>query len=276
MKGFVIKLIGGKYTVKTETGIVECKPLGIFRHRNFSPKVGDRVIVEKDTIVKVEDRVNDLIRPNVANIDKVFVITSVVEPDLNLNLLDRLISMIEWMNIKIVLVFTKVDLVSISTYKNIFDYYENLGYKIYFMPTDKEKIVEEVNDNICVVAGQSGVGKSTMINLFDSSFKIKTDGISKALGRGKHTTRHTELLSVGSGYIADTPGFGTLDLEMDLPSLAHSFREFFETKCKFNTCLHIKEPGCKVKEKVKEGQILQSRYDNYLLFASEINSKKKY
>ena len=124
-----------------------------------------------------------------------------------------------------------------------------------------------------MVAGQSGVGKSTLINLFDN-FKIKTDEISKALGRGKHTTRCSELLPVGNGYIADTPGFGTVDLDMDLVSLSQTFIEFFECKCKFNPCLHLNEPQCSVKQKVDNKEILQSRYDNYLDFVKEIKSKK--
>jgi ribosome biogenesis GTPase len=115
-----------------------------------------------------------------------------------------------------------------------------------------------------------------MINKFDSLFNIKTDAISQALGRGKHTTRHTELLRVGSGWIADTPGFGTLDLDMDVVSLSHTFREFFNTKCRFAKCTHLAEPGCLVKEKVEKGIILKSRYENYQNYVIEINSKKKY
>lgn len=276
MKGLIIKAISGEYTVKTEDKIIVCKPLGIFRHRNISPKVGDHVVVENNTIVDIEDRITDLIRPSVSNVDKVFIITSLTEPELNLNLLDRLISVIEWMNIEIVLIYTKIDLIDIDHFANIINYYKGLGYNSYIMPGDIDKIINEVNDHICVVAGQSGVGKSSMINKIDSNFNIKTDIISKALGRGKHTTRHTELLEVGTGYIADTPGFGTLDFEMDVVSLSHSFKEFFNTKCKFNKCLHLKEPGCMVKEKVEKNIIMKSRYENYLLFVNEINSKKKY
>ena len=276
MKGLIIKSISGTYTVKLEDKTIVCKPLGIFRHQQITPKVGDIVEVEDNIIISIDERKNDLIRPFVANIDKVFIITSFVEPNINLNLLDRLISMVEWENMQIILVFTKIDLTDIKMHQNVIDYYKNLDYPVYLLPGDNAKIIAEVNDNICVVAGQSGVGKSTMINTFDVSFDIKTDEISYALGRGKHTTRHTELLPVGSGWIADTPGFGTLDLNMDLLSLSHTFREFFSTKCKFSKCLHIAEPECKVKEKVEKGIILKSRYENYLNFVNEINSKKKY
>lgn len=273
MQGLIIKIISGDYFVKVNDEIIKCKPLGVFRHKKVTPKVGDIVEVEDNTITKIQERKNELIRPVVANIDKVFIVTSLVEPDLNLNLLDRIICQAEYNNIEIILVFTKVDLTDPNKYNNIFDYYKSLSYKIYLAPNDFELIKKEINDNVCVVAGQSGVGKSTLINLFDN-FNIKTDEISKALGRGKHTTRCSELLQVGSGYIADTPGFGMVDLDMDLVSLSQSFKEFFECKCKFNPCLHLNEPHCQVKEKVNNNEILKSRYDNYLDFVEEIKKKK--
>lgn len=273
MQGLIIKIISGDYFVKVNDEVIKCKPLGVFRHKKITPKVGDIVEVEDNTIIKIQDRKNELIRPVVANIDKVFIVTSLVEPDLNLNLLDRIICQAEYNNIEIILVFTKVDLTDHTKYNNIFEYYKSLDYKIFLAPTDYELIKQEINDNVCVVAGQSGVGKSTLINLFDN-FNIKTDEISKALGRGKHTTRCSELLQVGTGFIADTPGFGMVDLDMDLVSLSHSFKEFFECKCKFNPCLHLNEPHCQVKEKVNNNEILKSRYDNYLDFVNEIKNKK--
>lgn len=273
MRGLIIKIISGDYFVKTDNGVIKCKPLGVFRHKKVTPKVGDNVIVENETITKIEERKNELIRPVVANIDKVFIVTSLVEPDLNLNLLDRIICHAEYNNIEIILVFTKVDLTDPNKFNEIFNYYKSLGYKVYLAPIDYQAIKEEVNGNICVVAGQSGVGKSTLINLFDN-FNIKTDEISKALGRGKHTTRCSELLPVGTGYIADTPGFGMIDLDMDLVSLSQTFIEFFECKCKYNPCLHLNEPHCSVKEKVENKEILKSRYDNYLDFVDEIKKRK--
>ena len=273
MQGLIIKIISGDYFVNVNDEVIKCKPLGVFRHKKITPKVGDIVEVEDNTIIKIQDRKNELIRPVVANIDKVFIVTSLVEPDLNLNLLDRIICQAEYNNIEIVLVFTKVDLTDPNKYNNIFEYYKSLDYKIYLAPTDYELIKKEIDNNVCVVAGQSGVGKSTLINLFDN-FNIKTDEISKALGRGKHTTRCSELLKVESGYIADTPGFGMVDLDMDLVSLSQSFKEFFDCKCKFNPCLHLNEPHCSVKEKVQNNEILKSRYDNYLDFVEEIKKKK--
>ena len=273
MQGLIIKIISGDYFVKTDKEIIKCKPLGVFRHKKLTPKVGDIVFVNDNTIVEIKKRINELIRPVVANVDKVIIVTSLVEPDLNLHLLDRIICQAEYNNIEIILVFSKADLVDINNYNHIFNYYKKIGYKVYLSPNDYELIKEEINDNVCVVAGQSGVGKSTLINLFDN-FNIKTDEISKALGRGKHTTRCSELLQVGTGYIADTPGFGTVDLDMDVVTLSQTFIEFFECKCKFNPCTHLNEPHCSVKEKVENNEILKSRYENYLDFVKEIKNKK--
>lgn len=276
MEGLIIKLISGEYTCLLENKEIRiCKPIGIFRLNKEEPKVGDKVIVEDNSIVKLLSRKNDLIRPNVSNVDKAFIITSLVEPDLNLNLLDRLIASIEYNNIDIVLAFSKADLVKdIKTYDNIFNYYKDLGYHTYLLPNEKEELKLEFKDSISVLVGQSGVGKSTMLNYF-CDLNLKTDAISKALGRGKHTTRHVELLEICDGFVADTPGFGSLDLEMDEISLAHNFREFFKCKCKFNGCLHLNEPGCMVKEKVENKEILKSRYDNYLVFINEIRQKRE-
>lgn len=273
MKGIIVKIISGDYFVKINDELIKCKPLGVFRHNKISPKIGDNVIVENNIITKIEPRKNELIRPVVANVDKVFIVTSLIEPDLNLNLLDRILCQVEYNNIQAILIFTKADLVDINKFNTIIEYYKTLDYKVYLSPNEYQLIKEEINNNICVVAGQSGVGKSTLINLFDE-FNIKTDAISKALGRGKHTTRCSELLPVNNGYIADTPGFAMVDLDMDLVSLSQTFKEFFECKCKYNPCLHLNEPSCQVKEKIKDGLILQSRYDNYLSFVEEIKKKK--
>ena len=275
MRGQIIKAISGEYTVLTNGEQIVCKPLGIFRHKKLSPKVGDIVTIEGNMIIEIEERKNDLNRPSIANVDKVFIITSLIEPSLNTNLLDRLIALGEWENIDIVLIFTKADLIKIEEFNDIINYYHSLGYPTYIMPGSQALILKEIDNCVTVVAGQSGVGKSTMINTF-ADFGIKTAEISLALGRGKHTTRHVELLPVGNGWIADTPGFGISDLNMDLQGLSHSFREFFNRGCRFSTCLHLEEPGCKVKEAVAKGIILPSRYTNYTLFVSEIQSQKKY
>ena len=276
MEGLIIKLISGDYTCLLKDGSIKvCKPIGLFRLSNDNLKVGDKVEVVDNSITELKTRKNELIRPNVANVDKAFIITSLVEPDLNLNLLDRLIANIEYNNIEAVLLFSKIDLVNdLDKYQYIFDYYKKIGYKVYLLPKEKELIKNEIKDSISVLVGQSGVGKSTMLNLF-SNLNLKTDTISKALGRGKHTTRHTELINVCGGYVADTPGFGNLDFEMDEVTLSHNFKEFFGLNCKYNGCLHLNEPACMVKEKVNNNEILKSRYDNYVLFINEIRQKRE-
>ena len=276
MEGLIIKLISGDYTCLLKDGSIKvCKPIGLFRLSNDNLKVGDKVEVVDNSITELKTRKNELIRPNVANVDKAFIITSLVEPDLNLNLLDRLIANIEYNNIEAVLLFSKIDLVNdLNKYQYIFDYYKKIGYKVYLLPKEKELIKNEIKDSISVLVGQSGVGKSTMLNLF-FNLNLKTDTISKALGRGKHTTRHTELINVCGGYVADTPGFGNLDFEMDEVTLSHNFKEFFGLNCKYNGCLHLNEPACMVKEKVNNNEILKSRYDNYVLFINEIRQKRE-
>ena len=287
-EALIIKSISGEYDCYFDDGSIEtCKPLGIFRLNKITPKVGDHVMVSDGMISKIMDRKNDFVRPVVANISKNFIVTSVVEPDLNLNLLDRLIAITEYNDIEGVLLFTKFDLVSdkglLDDLNKVVDYYKSIGYKVFFTNAELQsdeaaaivennKVLEEIGDNICVLSGQSGVGKSTFINTI-TELNLKTGEISKALGRGKHTTRHTELIRIGDGWVADTPGFGSIDFSMDEVSLSHSFVEFFKTKCKYNGCLHLNEPGCMVKEKVKSGEIRKSRYDNYQLFIKEIRNE---
>lgn len=276
MPGLVIKAISGEYEVYQEGQVIRCKPLGIFRHHGLEPKVGDYVLFENKTIKEILPRKNSLERPNISNVDKVFIITSLIEPALNLHLLDRLLTLSEWVNIPAVLVFTKADLVQLSEFQEIITYYKSLNYPVYIIPNESEALKEEINDAISVVAGQSGVGKSTLINRLGSQTTLKTGEVSKAIGRGRHTTRHTQLIRFASGWIADSPGFSLLDLEMDPLSLSHTFRDFFPHNCRFNKCLHLTEPDCSIRKKLADKVIMQSRYDNYLLFMQEIKDKKKY
>lgn len=286
-KGLIIKSISGEYHINISGEIYICKPRGVFRYEGKTPKVGDVVEIDDNSIItKLYPRKNDLVRPFVSNVDKAFLVFSVKEPDLNLNLLDRLLAIMEYNDIESIIVFSKIDLLS-NGEKNDFikikDYYNKIGYKTY--ETDNinydEEILNEFNNCICFLAGQSGVGKSSFLNKVNEELELKTNEISKALGRGKHTTRHTELYRVHGGYLADSPGFGIVEFgDMDLLSLSHAFVEFFEnsSECKFSKCLHINEPKCAVKEKVENGEILKTRYENYLLFNKEIEKmiKNKY
>lgn len=283
-KGLIVKSISGEYTVYDNGKYIVCKPRGIFRLNDDSVKTGDKVEYDdvNRIITKVEKRKNNLIRPVICNIDKALVVTSVVQPELNLNLLDKIISNLEYNSIIPILIFTKIDLLTLKDkYDHIFEYYQKIGYKIY--KTSDENIIEvvkkEIDDNICVLIGQSGVGKSTLVNKLNPSLNLRTNDISKALGRGKHTTRHIELFKFGTGFLADSPGFGNIDChDIDSNSLSQSFVEFFKASdnCKYKGCLHINEPNCYVKKLVEEKEILKSRYDNYLLFQEELKKSKKY
>ena len=288
MRGLIIKAISGEYTIiDQENKIHVAKPRGLFRFKEHAPKVGDWVEFDAKhkVIQKIAQRRNELNRPVIANVDKVFLVFSGREPDLNLRLLDRLLAIIEYMDIEIVIVFTKLDLLADrGDFDQINEYYRSIGYKTYLSGLNAipvKEIKAEIDGYISVLAGQSGAGKSTLLNALDPSFQLKTDVISRALGRGKHTTRHVEHIRVEGGWIADTPGFGNVDFDIpDLLTLSHSFREFFahSDKCKFNRCLHLDEPGCAIKDMVADGVILHSRYQNYALFYREVEIiiKKKY
>lgn len=284
-EGIIIKLISNDYTVLSNHERFICKPRGVFRYQLQTLKVGDHVVFDAENryILEVKKRTNELVRPVIANVDQVFLVFSVKEPDLNLNLLDRLLSIVEYNDIKAIIVFTKLDLLTTTDqYRVIRDYYHNIGYE--YLEFQKDVTINEafysyIDGNISVLAGQSGVGKSTILNHLDPSFTLKTDAISKALNRGKHTTRHVELLEVRDGFIADTPGFGLADFdEMDLRTFSDTYKEFFQRRsdCKFSQCIHVNEPGCSVKQAVSTGEILASRYENYLKFVLEIKETKQY
>ena len=290
-KGLVIRLIAGEYLVYDTNSkkIINAKPRGVMRIKSSAPKVGDYVDYtltddEKGVIERIHKRHNDLIRPYISNIDQAFVIFSVKEPDLNLNLLDKFLVTLEFNNITPIIVFNKWDLLShceIDETKKIISYYESIGYKTIITSCSKNlsnDLKDYIKDKISVFTGQSGVGKSSLLNLIDPSLSIETNEISQALGRGKHTTRHVELIKVESGWVADTPGFGTIDFEgMEKIDLAQNFIEFFKhgSSCKYNGCLHINEPSCKIKELVNDNIILKSRYENYLVFINDLGKDKK-
>ena len=271
----IIKQISNDYTVKVENKLYICKPRGKFRNLHITPLVGDNVVIDKENnyILEVCDRKNELDRPSVANIDQVVIVTSVKIPDFSSNLLDKLLTIIEFNNIKPIICFTKLDLLNdseLKTIKVIMNYYKNIGYEVY-SNTDQD-LKNIFKDKITVFAGQSGAGKSSLLNRLDESLNLEIGEVSIALGRGKHTTRHTELIQVLGGLIADTPGFSSLDFKgMKKSDIRDNFIEFNEYKeyCEYKDCMHINELKCGIKEKVENNTIMKSRYENYLKFVEK-------
>ena len=275
MNGQITRIISNLYTVKVDDAKYGCRARGVFRKNGITPVVGDNVVVDIDdnVIMEVLPRRNELKRPVIANVDMAFIVTSTKKPNLDLVLLDKLISMITFNNIEPVIILTKLDLLTASELEDISNlrkYYEMIGIKVFYN-TDVVDIKKIIKNKIIVLAGQTGAGKSSLINRIDKTLDVKTDEISEALGRGKHTTRHVELYEIADGLIADTPGFSALDLnEMDKYQLRDTFIEFRNYECKFRDCMHNKEKGCAVKEAIENKEILKTRYNNYLSFLEEL------
>jgi len=273
MQGIIIKIVSNDYTIKTTEGIYVCKARGRFRKEKITPLVGDTCIFDKEKkyIIEIEKRKNELVRPPVANIDQAFIITSAKQPDFSSNLLDKLLCIIEYNNIKPIICFTKLDLLNENETKEIneiINYYKKIGYKV-FINTEIEEIRKSFKDKKTVFTGQSGAGKSTLLNRIDKNLNLKTDEISLALGRGKHTTRHVELMEIYGGLIADTPGFSSLDIiGMTNEDIRDNFIEFneYREKCEYKDCMHIKENKCEIKNQIEKNNILNSRYENYMKF----------
>lgn len=276
MEGLIIKNISNDYTVLANNNYYNCKARGRFRKDNIIPLVGDHVVFdEKEKYIKeIKTRKNMLIRPSVANIDQALIVTSVKEPELSTVLLDKMLTIISYNNIKPIICFTKTDLLNekeILEFTKLKDYYESAGYQT-VINIEKETILKLFKNKVTVFTGQSGAGKSTLLNNLDKNLTLKTGEISKVLGRGKHTTRHTELFQVASGFVVDTPGFSSLDFnEMTKMDIRDNMNEMFDNLeyCKYRDCMHLNEDGCMVKEKVNQGIILKSRYDNYKNFISK-------
>lgn len=272
MVGKIIKQISNDYTVISDNKLYICKARGKFRKLGITPLVGDNVeINEQDKyILNILPRKNELERPSVANIDQAIIVTSVKIPDYSSNLLDKLLTIIEYNNIKPIICFTKLDLLNeeeLEEINKVKDYYMSIGYEVYDNTSDKLKDI--FKDKITVFAGQSGAGKSSLLNRLDNSLNLETGEVSYALGRGKHTTRHTELINVLGGLIADTPGFSAITLNnMKKEDIRDNFIEFnkYKENCEYSDCMHINENNCAIKDKVKNNIILKSRYDNYIKF----------
>ncbi|HSH25146.1 MAG TPA: ribosome small subunit-dependent GTPase A [Massilibacterium sp.] len=290
-EGKIIRSLSGFYDVLTTEGITRCRARGRFRKDKITPLVGDDVKFDIETeslgyVLEVLDRKNSFVRPPVANVDQVLLVFSATEPTFNPQLLDRFLVLVEAERVEPVILISKIDLLQgkereqIETYASI---YRQIGYEVILTSILDEKshkkVKEKIDGKISVIAGQSGVGKSSLLNAIDSSLQLNTGEISKHLGRGKHTTRHVELIEVGNGYVADTPGFSNLDItHIEKEQLSDCFLEMKKVKgaCKFRGCLHLKEPKCEVKRLVETGEFARFRYENYVTFLQEIEEKRRY
>ncbi len=288
-EGIITKAVGGIYYVDALDGYeenIKCAARGIFRNRGISPCAGDYVTVETDEnaqplITEIRERKNYLVRPPLANLDMIVFVNSTAEPSVNGFILDKLIAIADSKDIEPVVVFTKIDLKSAAEYPAI---YSKIGIKVCTVDNTTgegaDAVREIIRGKLCAFIGNSGVGKSSLLNVLYPELGLETAHTSKKLGRGRHTTRQVELYKKDGAYIADTPGFSTVDTErycrLSKYELDGAFREFrpFMDKCEFSDCAHIKERGCAVREALTQGEIAQQRYDSYLRMyeeASKIN-----
>ena len=291
LEGIIVKGIGGFYYVKTEEGVFQCRARGLFREENLVPTVGDRVIIqinkEDNTgyIKEIKPRISQLLRPPVANITQVIIVMSIKKPNINLWLLDRFLVMAEFERLDVHICLNKVDLEREEEIAKINNIYKFAGYDIINTSIVEnigiEELGDKLKDNITVFAGPSGVGKSSLLNGIHPDLNLKTGDISKKTTRGKHTTRHVELINLASNsYVLDSPGFSSLDLgfierEEDLANYFIEMKKH-KDKCKFISCVHFKEPDCEIKNQLEKGNISRSRYDNYISFLEEIKNIRRY
>lgn len=286
-EGRIVKALSGFYYVQTDDFVYQCRGRGVFRKNKVNPLVGDFVEFEESNpgegyVIDVKPRKNELIRPPIANIDQAIIVVSAAQPDFSALLLDRFLVLIESKQIEPVIIISKMDMVrenvTIDHYK---DDYKNIGYPVITVSTKDSKNLsmakEYFKDKVSVIAGQSGVGKSSLLNAIDPLLSLETNEISESLGRGKHTTRHVELIHINGGLVADTPGFSSLEFsELELDELPDCFPEMSERSmdCKFRGCMHNKEPKCSVKAAVENNEIPKYRYEHYLQFLEEIQNRK--
>ncbi|GAA0861093.1 ribosome small subunit-dependent GTPase A [Paraclostridium tenue] len=291
IEGIITKGIGGFYYIDTNQGIYECRARGIFRKNKITPLVGDNVKIsivdeenKKGVLEEIKERETELVRPPISNVDKAIIVFAIKNPNPNLSLLDRFIVLAERECLDIVIVLTKADLATDEELENLKRIYEMSGYKVIPVSNNEnlniDKVKEELKGNIVVFAGPSGVGKSTLLNHIDSKFQLQTGEVSDKIKRGKHTTRHAELLKLEcGGMVADTPGFSSLTLDdIEETELKDYFIEFdeFSDECKFGgRCMHENEPSCGIKEAVKDNKISKERYESYLQLLNEKRQGKR-
>lgn len=292
MTGKIIKGIAGFYYVHVENkGVYACRAKGIFRNVNIKPLVGDDVCIDvldeeakEGSVTKILPRKSELIRPAVANIDQALIIFAIVKPTPNLNLLDRFLIRMRRQNLPSIICFNKQDMASEEEKEKLRKVYENCGCHIVFISALEQNGMEEVRSLLAgkttTVAGPSGVGKSTLINALHPEAEMETGSISRKIERGRHTTRHSEIIALGEEtYLMDTPGFTSLSIsEIPKEELAACYPEFeqYEPYCRFGGCAHINEPDCAVKEAVERGDISRVRYENYKMLYQELQDVKRY
>lgn len=285
IKGQIRKAISGFYYVHADGETYQTRGRGNFRNRKITPLVGDQVLFESENktdgyLLEVMTRKNQLVRPPVANVDLGVVVTSLVEPNFSYNLLDRFLVTLEYESIEPVIFLTKTDRASNEQQiDEIKQTYETIGYPVIVpkYPGDTAELIRYFPERLTVFMGQSGAGKSTLLNQISPDLNLETGEISDSLGRGRHTTRHVELLPLYDGLVADTPGFSSIDfLTIETTELPKQFPEFVSASnhCRFRECMHAKEPGCEVKRQVETGEIAQTRYENYLQFLQEVENRK--
>lgn len=288
-QGQIRKALSGYYYVEQDGELIQCRGRGVFRNRGESPLVGDIVDFTKEGdsdgyVMKIHPRKNELVRPPIANVDQAILVFSVKEPAFNTVLLDRFLVVLESFHIEPIICLTKMDLLTDEELVAIQPYiedYEHIGYEVITTYKDDTSLLERIQPmlegKMTVLAGQSGVGKSTLLNTLIPALNLKTGIISQSLGRGKHTTRHVELIEVCGGLLADTPGFSSFDFDtIEKEELTACFPEFLRISegCKFRGCLHMKEPKCAVKSALETGEIKNYRYEHYEQFLQEIIDRK--
>lgn len=281
MQGRIIKALAGFYYVEADGQIFQSRARGNFRKKGQTPYVGDWVDFSAEEnsegyILKIHERKNSLVRPPIVNIDQAVVIMSAKEPDFNSNLLDRFLVLLEHKQIKPLIYISKMDLLADDAQlKKIGQHYQAIGYEFFW---SLDQLLPKLKGQVTVFMGQTGVGKSTLLNKIAPELELETNSISDSLGRGRHTTRAVSFYKVHGGKIADTPGFSSIDYEVsDSAQLNQAFPELkrISQDCKFRSCTHTHEPGCAVKAALESNQIWASRYDDYLVFLSEIENRRE-